>query len=453
MIRSPVRFLGAWIIAMACAGPARAADDTTDPSALVARLGAARYADRESAAAALEKLGRAALPALKQGRKASDPEVQARAGILYRGIERSVLLGPTTVSIEPGTYKLGPLLDVIARQADVPIARPNLDLDRAITITEPPPRTLWQALDLVTKTVPVEAEARPIDRGNDGVGIALEPRADAAEEAPAPILDGPLRVRLLELDDRRVKRFADDVGRSHGPLGLSASLTGRLQVTAEPRLIFGHAGPVTILEARDESGRDLTLEPTPSTPTPTPTPGVDRPIPSDVEFTDGPSLLEPFTLAHPGTKLGRTLAILRGSVPIALACRQLEGASLPLTPGATAETDRVKLSFVGIEPRQGSKRFKAEVVLRPVAGVALDPFLADQADAVRLVNHQIDVVDPLGRPWHVNHIGSEVVGSELRLRLLLSPLQTESTPARLLYHDLITTARDIPFTFKNIPLP
>ena len=44
----------------------------SDPTALVAQLGAARYAQREAAASALERLGRSALPALQSVRDVKD---------------------------------------------------------------------------------------------------------------------------------------------------------------------------------------------------------------------------------------------------------------------------------------------------------------------------------------------------------------------------------------------
>lgn len=60
-----------------------------DVGALVQRLGAEDFKDREAAGVELRKLGPAALPDLKAAEKHADPEVQARAGALVREIERA----------------------------------------------------------------------------------------------------------------------------------------------------------------------------------------------------------------------------------------------------------------------------------------------------------------------------------------------------------------------------
>lgn len=64
-----------------------AADEKTSPAELVQRLGAARYADRESAAQALETLGPEALPILRAAEADGDAEIRRRAVELARRIE------------------------------------------------------------------------------------------------------------------------------------------------------------------------------------------------------------------------------------------------------------------------------------------------------------------------------------------------------------------------------
>jgi hypothetical protein len=53
----------------------------------VRRLGSDRFAEREAAARELEKLGKAALPALRRGLDSDDPEVRRRSGALLDWIE------------------------------------------------------------------------------------------------------------------------------------------------------------------------------------------------------------------------------------------------------------------------------------------------------------------------------------------------------------------------------
>src|SRR5689334_12572253 len=75
----PVFFLALFAGAAAAAPPAPVVP--ADPKLahdLVRQLGSQRYRDREKAAAELVRMGRAAKPALVEGKKNPDPEVQTR---------------------------------------------------------------------------------------------------------------------------------------------------------------------------------------------------------------------------------------------------------------------------------------------------------------------------------------------------------------------------------------
>ena len=71
--------LGGTLIILAVLGQVQGGEPSQDLAALVAQLGAARYADREAAAQAIERIGRPALPALRSARDARDLEVRTRA--------------------------------------------------------------------------------------------------------------------------------------------------------------------------------------------------------------------------------------------------------------------------------------------------------------------------------------------------------------------------------------
>src|SRR5262245_58369080 len=99
-------------VAAACAvagGITGAADPaaptpTPDPAQkLVEQLGADRYADREAAAAALEKIGPSALPALRAGTRSENPEVRERVGPLIVKLKRSA---ESTARLAPKKVKL-----------------------------------------------------------------------------------------------------------------------------------------------------------------------------------------------------------------------------------------------------------------------------------------------------------------------------------------------------------
>src|SRR4029077_4024866 len=67
---------------------------------LVAQLGAARYADRPAAAAALERVGRPAFPPLRSARDSQDMEIRTRAAGLAQRIEGALLTQPTRIRLD-----------------------------------------------------------------------------------------------------------------------------------------------------------------------------------------------------------------------------------------------------------------------------------------------------------------------------------------------------------------
>src|SRR5262249_53823238 len=81
-----------------------------DPAALVARLGSARYAEREEAAGLLERMGSAAIAALRDARNDHDAEVRTRAAALCNKLESLLLTQPTLVTLD---FENQPLPEVI----------------------------------------------------------------------------------------------------------------------------------------------------------------------------------------------------------------------------------------------------------------------------------------------------------------------------------------------------
>src|SRR4051794_34833224 len=72
----------------------------TQPAALVLQLGSSRYAEREAAAGALERLGRLAIAPLRAARDSRDPEIRTRAAALINKIEGALLTEPTLVNLD-----------------------------------------------------------------------------------------------------------------------------------------------------------------------------------------------------------------------------------------------------------------------------------------------------------------------------------------------------------------
>jgi hypothetical protein len=155
-MRARFIFSGAGLaLAFALVGVLPAADQPrTDPIArLIAQLGSASFEDREQASRELEKIGPAALDALRQAAKADDREVRRRADDLLATVAKLVAtekaLKPTLVHL---VYKDTPLPEAVAdfqKKSGCPLVLSdpqNRLADRRLTL-DTGEKTFWQALD------------------------------------------------------------------------------------------------------------------------------------------------------------------------------------------------------------------------------------------------------------------------------------------------------------------
>src|SRR5262245_61281830 len=100
--------------------PGKAPDP--DPSALALQLGAPRFADRQPASAALERMGGRALSALEQARESRDMEIKTRATHLLDKIETALLTKPTNVRLDYESTAIADVAQSISRQTGFKIS-------------------------------------------------------------------------------------------------------------------------------------------------------------------------------------------------------------------------------------------------------------------------------------------------------------------------------------------
>lgn len=435
---------------LAAAAPAVVLED--DPAALITRLGAPRFDDRQQAEARLEALGRRALPALHQAvRDSRDVEVRNRAIALARTIEHNLLLQPTPVALAAGEHRVGAILREWSNQAGAPIlldpALPAPLRERALRWSEDRSLPIWGALAEVETRLGLRADLGPVSTPQ---GTALGFVLTAADGESVPTFDhGPFRLRLVRCLLRR-ERVLDP--RTPRPQGVpTESLTAHVQINAEPHLILGHAGIGQVDEAVDDQGRSLLLD----------ADGAGRPVttmPLDidsVEFTDGSQVMVMLSLKHPGDRLGGTIRRLRGTVPLAVAARRFEAIEVPIegAQGQAFHGPDLTLHVDVVRPLPGSKRTWVELRLVPRAergGEPPDPLLLS---APVILQNQLDVFDADGRHLNPLLVGSEQVDGELRLRLTLAPIEGAGAAQRLVYHGLTRAVVAVPFTFVEVPLP
>ena len=321
--------------------------EQADPAALVSRLGAGRFAEREAASLALERLGRAAMPALQSARRgASDAEIrEPRSGILHK-IEGSLLTQATRVRLD---FEQAPLTDVVrslGQQAGfkVVLSPENFPKWRRATVTlrraEPVP--FWTAIDLLCDAAMLQrhpgATAFPGPREptftlTDGTSRVVTPNSDY----------GPFRVSLLGVHYQRDVNYAVPGVGALAPQRLgqrparlpnaardrinpvtSEQFTAKLSIAAEPRLCVSQNGALRMIEADDDRGNSLINDAA--------GPPVVHRFAGYFGATSG-SVVQLQVQLHRPAMPGKTIRKFRGSVPLSISSRALHPPDRPARPG------------------------------------------------------------------------------------------------------------------------
>jgi hypothetical protein len=179
-------------------------------SELIYQLGSEDYRDREAAAAALEKAGPSAIPALRKAMNSENPEVRLRIAPILVKLERaassSEKLAAKKVALNYKKTPLGAAVHDLRTQTGLNI---TLDLEK---ISDPSRKVtcvtgelpVWEALDAFCTAAGLKEEFRdelevPKNQRRNGY-IAVSPPPVSAETVPVVLIDGkPTRI----VGDRR----------------------------------------------------------------------------------------------------------------------------------------------------------------------------------------------------------------------------------------------------------
>lgn len=457
------------MMAVAPAGdePSPAARSESEFRRLVEGLGADRYADREAAAAALDKIGRDALPALKTGREARDAEIRSRSAALIRKIEGGLLTRATRVRLDFDGRSIRDVAASLSSQAGfkvalVPENAPRWRLDR-VTLREAASLDFWKAVDRVCEAADLQynpnmhgyaAQREAVFALSDGVVRTVTPNSD----------HGPFRVSLLGLHYQRDVMYGAASPRDGGgrpatrprergrstPLNpvASSQFTAQLVVAAEPRLSLAQNGPVQSIEAVDDLGNSLA-------PPKADENGRER-YAGFFGVSAGAAIQLQVGLNRPALA-GKVIKTLRGSIPLAVSSRRPDPVVVRLDAavGKTFQSPDVELTIHDVRFAPNSRQSTIELSVKSLNDDApFDPAeLARQAGYRSQIdpNHlQIEIVDDQGAlvPWFQPGVDLERGRATITL---LNPLG--SRPKELRYYRIIRATITCPFEFSAIPLP
>lgn len=450
----------------------------SDPSDLVGRLGAPRFADRESAASRLERLGREAVPALLLARGQRDPEIRARAAALLNRIEGNLLTQPTLVRLDFADRPLVEVVKSISEQSGFDLLLfPGSDAahwaGRRLTLREPSPIPFWPAIDRLCATALLQHNVAL--QGYTGGRESAVQLTDGGLRSTAPSFDcGPFRTSIVSIHLQRDVNYPmvprqvpgdprdpadlprrDAAGDQTEPANhsrggvLNEMFFAHMRVVAEPRLNLSQSGAVRNLEAIDEKGQLLVHR----------SRGGEATFQRNAGYGGFPSgsvVQFQAALSRPQNP-GARIRMLEGVLPVVVSSRKPNPllVSLADAAGKTFQNDEVALTVHEVRPRADATQTTIEISLAKGAGGSRwrQDTNSSPIDAGRTAfyQQQIEIADSQGRliPWFQSNLDAE----SGRMTLTLTPAGATVVPASLRFYGLTRTATDVAFQFKDLPLP
>ncbi len=237
-----------------------------EPAVLVARLGSDDFREREAAVAALEKAGTAAIPALREGVKSSEPEIRQRAAAILHKLQRAAdsngKLAPKTVTLNYKDTPLGTAVNDLK-------TRTGLNITFDITRIADPLRKVTCATGEVTTWEALDAFCTAAGLKESFLAELDVPKVQITGRrayTPAPQIPAPDAVPIV-LIDGKATRLPGDRRTAVRVLALPPSFPGHrvtlgtgettlcLDVTPTAGLNWQDVTAVKITKLIDDSGR------------------------------------------------------------------------------------------------------------------------------------------------------------------------------------------------------
>jgi hypothetical protein len=438
-------FVGLLGAALAVPGVSRAADAAkagpSDTERLIAQLGDADYRKRDDAVLRLKAEGPKALPALREALSHPDPEVRRRVGELVPALETAVLLTPKRVTLRVNNRPIREILDAIEKQSDYKIESwGSLRTTCSFDFTD---LTFWEALDRVCQSAGLV-----LQQGYGDDRIRLQARDG---HVPFVQYDGPFRLVPTGFQLYRNIDFGL-IGKGDGGINRNESLTLGFTVFSEPKLPLLGMGDVRLDAAYDSERNSMLL----------PGGGLQDDIDVRMGMRGGRwvsrygmgnrmiSLQTQLTLARPSDK-ATGLRLIRGRVPVTLLAEQK-----PVVIAADI------LSAKGVRTKVDSTSFYIEDVSQPAnKQVLVKMTVAETTDNpndftwMSSLYQRVELQDENGNKFAIvgNGWGNNIPGSVQMTTTFAPGGGKVGKPSKLIYYRWTTLQHEIPFEFKELPLP
>lgn len=408
--------------------PLWAADEPPPVEKLVEQLGSASFPARERAMKLLRDRGPAALPALRKAMESKDEEVRKRAEALIPPLEIEEALLPKRVTLKANEQPGPSVLADLARQTGLNVGAFGLDDGRKVTadLKDVP---FWEAMEKVAQ----DTGRVPVFQSNNKT-LTLNP----GTRSPFINIRGPFRLEATWFHEDRDVDFTgvtkDSDGRRAHRLTLSVS------VLAEPRLTFLKVSPAKVAEAIDSDGKSL-LEPAGPR-------KVDSPPPGRGTFRGESTSFSDIRLRR-ASETAKTAKVIRGTIPVktVLIRRQVVVTNKLMEATGTsfrAGPDSLQITRV---QNQGGNSIEVQILIpHDRNGVWSD---------TEKWYERLHVEDDAGHKYQDHGRGSSSNGMQYWISIYCGPPNGKAVgpPTRLVFEDWVVHEHEIPFEFKDVPLP
>jgi hypothetical protein len=424
-----------------------------DAASLVARLRLGTVAECEESARQLEAMGREALPALEAALSSPDAEVRSRVLSVWERIQKGLMVRPTMVRLEGEGRSLAEVVRSIGEQGGFSLQASQQGPPRLVDAREPLPIPFWQAVDRLGLVGGHFDISNPVGGHFPTLGFG-----GSGDTCPS-MISGPFRIKLKGLHDHRDRSLIvgpwlriDEMNQKIPIPRTAKEREARfyvdLSLMIEPRMWFTQEGPARANEAVDNLGQSLVRRDTTR-------------VEADHSLfyngggvTDGQVQLD---LAMPD-KPGRSIARLRGSIPVAIHIRKpVPALEIPLSAPKDKAFDHEDAVFTLREVREGDQGTLINVDVR----INLDRFEVPPGRDREIVmsrlwcldSHQVEIVDADGHMLTEAGAGSRRPDGLGRMSFMVWKNRNTTRPARFRYYGMVRAFTDVAFEFRDVPMP
>jgi hypothetical protein len=332
---------------------------------------------------------------------------------------------------------------------------------RRVTLQSSEPMPFWKVLDALCESGQVHyIPGAQVPLGQkDGTLLLYAGKSDRKE----PVFDsGPFRVLLssvhyqseIQLSQRPQpfggrQRFVIANGEAKPAVpDASRQFFLQLLVIAEPRLSISQNGLAKVTVAVDDKGQSLLVPPSA---------GIFQHIAGYNGVNPSPIVRLRVDLARPEAA-GQKIRLIRGTIPVTVATRKLEPLEVTIADaiGKVFRNDDVELSIIANRPAQNRGMGSLEIAVTQL-GQTPQPIRIGEGEPLgyrpETPQQQIEILDANGKtlPWFPS--GTFYRGEETRLSLTIVARGEPAVPAKIRYHGMIRASADVPFEFRNLPMP